>query len=223
MTGLEKITAKIISDAENDAKKTVDAAVSEGQRIEREFSERAARARDDMVSYAESEASNRIARIKSAMALEQRNVVLAAKSELIDEAFALAKKDIAEMDGKKYIELISDILSSVMLGQSKAVEAELRDYGDAELEAVDKYEVIFNESDREKYGAAIVDAAKINITGHNGKPYADKLVLSEKTADIDGGFILSYGDVSVNCSVSMLLANLRSSCEGIVYKTLFKE
>ena len=223
MTGLEKITAKIISDAENDAKKTVDAAVSEGQRIEREFSERAARARDDMISYAESEASNRIARIKSAMALEQRNVVLAAKSELIDEAFALAKKDIAEMDGKKYIELISDILSSVMLGQSKAVEAELRDYGDAELEAVDKYEVIFNESDREKYGAAIVDAAKINITGHNGKPYADKLVLSEKTADIDGGFILSYGDVSVNCSVSMLLANLRSSCEGIVYKTLFKE
>lgn len=223
MTGLEKITAKIISDAENDAKKTVDAAVSEGQRIEREFLERAARARDDMVSYAESEASNRIARIKSAMALEQRNVVLAAKSELIDEAFALAKKDIAEMDGKKYIELISDILSSVMLGQGKAVEAELRDYGDAELEAVDKYEVIFNESDREKYGAAIVDAAKINITGHNGKPYADKLVLSEKTADIDGGFILSYGDVSVNCSVSMLLANLRSSCEGIVYKTLFKE
>ena len=223
MTGLEKITAKIISDAENDAKKTVDAAVSEGQRIEREFSERAARARDDMVSYAESEASNRIARIKSAMALEQRNVVLSAKSELIDEAFALAKKDIAEMDGKKYIELVSDILSSVMLGQSKAVEAELRDYGDAELEAVDKYEVIFNESDREKYGAAIVDAAKINITGHNGKPYADKLVLSEKTADIDGGFILSYGDVSVNCSVSMLLANLRSSCEGIVYKTLFKE
>ena len=223
MTGLEKITAKIISDAENDAKKTVDAAISEGQRIEREFSEKAARARDDMVSYAESEASNRIARIKSAMALEQRNVVLAAKSELIDEAFALGKKDIAEMDGKKYIALISDILSSVMLGQGKAVEAELRDYGDAELEAVDKYEVIFNESDREKYGAAIVDAAKINITGHNGKPYAEKLVLSEKTADIDGGFILSYGDVSVNCSVSMLLANLRSSCEGIVYKTLFKE
>ena len=223
MTGLEKITAKIISDAENDAKKTVDAAVSEGQRIEREFSERAARARDDMVSYAESEASNRIARIKSAMALEQRNVVLAAKSELIDEAFALAKKDISEMSGKKYIDFVSEILSSVMLGQGKAVEAELRDYGDAELEAVDKYEVIFNESDREKYGAAIVDAAKINITGHNGKPYADKLVLSEKTSDIDGGFILSYGDVSVNCSVSMLLANLRSSCEGIVYKTLFKE
>ena len=223
MTGLEKITAKIISDAENDAKKTVDAAVSEGQRIEREFSERAARARDDMVSYAESEASNRIARIKSAMALEQRNVVLAAKSELIDEAFALAKKDISEMSGKKYIDFVSEILSSVMLGQGKAVEAELRDYGDAELEAVDKYEVIFNESDREKYGATIVDAAKINITGHNGKPYADKLVLSEKTADIDGGFILSYGDVSVNCSVSMLLANLRSSCEGIVYKTLFKE
>lgn len=223
MTGLEKITAKIISDAENDAKKTVDAAVSEGQRIEREFSERAARARDDMVSYAESEASNRIARIKSAMALEQRNVVLAAKSELIDEAFALAKKDISEMSGKKYIDFVSEILSSVMLGQGKAVEAELRDYGDAELETVNKYEVIFNESDREKYGAAIVDAAKINITGHNGKPYADKLVLSEKTSDIDGGFILAYGDVSVNCSVSMLLANLRSSCEGIVYKTLFKE
>ena len=223
MTGLEKITAKIISDAENDAKKTVDAAVSEGQRIEREYQAKAKTARDDMISYAESEASNRVARIKSTMALEKRNVILAAKSELIDEAFALAKKDISEMSGKKYIDFVSEILSSVMLKQGKAVEAELRDYGDAELEAVDKYEVIFNESDREKYGAAIVDAAKINITGHNGKPYADKLILSEKTADIDGGFILSYGDVSVNCSVSMLLANLRSSCEGIVYKTLFKE
>lgn len=223
MTGLEKITAKIISDAEAEADKTVKAAVAESQRIEREYQEKAKTARDDMISYAESEASNRVARIKSAMALEQRNVTLAAKSELIDEAFELARKDIAGMSDKKYIELISGILTSVMLGQSKAVEAELRDYGDAELEAVDKYEVVFNESDREKYGAAIVDAAKINITGRNGKTYAEKLVLSEKTADIDGGFILAYGDVSVNCSISMLLSNLRSSCEGIVYKTLFKE
>lgn len=223
MTGLDKITSKIISDAEAEADKTIRAAVAESEKIDKEYREKAKIARDDMITYAESEASNRISRIKSAMALEERNVILAAKSELIDEAFALAKKDISEMSGKKYIDFVSEILSSVMLGQSKAVEAELRDYGDAELETVDEYEVIFNESDREKYGREIVDAAKINITGHNGKPFADKLVLSEKTADIDGGFILAYGDVFVNCSVSMLLSNLRSSCEGIVYKTLFKE
>lgn len=223
MTGLDKITSKIISDAEAEADKTIRAAVAESEKIDKEYREKAKIARDDMITYAESEASNRISRIKSSMALEERNVILAAKSELIDEAFALAKKDISEMSGKKYIDFVSEILSSVMLGQSKAVEAELRDYGDAELETVDKYEVIFNESDREKYGREIVDAAKINITGHNGKPFADKLVLSEKTADIDGGFILAYGDVFVNCSVSMLLSNLRSSCEGIVYKTLFKE
>lgn len=223
MTGLDKITSKIISDAEAEADKTIKAAVAESEKIDKEYREKAKIARDDMITYAESEASNRISRIKSSMALEERNVILAAKSELIDEAFALAKKDISEMSGKKYIDFVSEILSSVMLGQSKAVEAELRDYGDAELENVDKYEVIFNESDREKYGREIVDAAKINITGHNGKPFADKLVLSEKTADIDGGFILAYGDVFVNCSVSMLLSNLRSSCEGIVYKTLFKE
>lgn len=223
MTGLDKITSKIISDAEAEADKTIRAAVAESEKIDKEYRDRAKIARDDMITYAESEASNRISRIKSAMALEERNVILAAKSELIDEAFALAKKDISEMSGEKYIDFVSEILSSVMLGQSRAVEAELRDYGDAELETVDKYEVIFSESDREKYGSKIVDAAKINITGHNGKPFADKLVLSEKTADIDGGFILAYGDVFVNCSVSMLLSNLRSSCEGIVYKTLFKE
>ena len=48
-----------------------------------------------------------------------------------------------------------------------------------------------------------------------------KLVLSNDTADIEGGLLLRYGDVEINCSISMLIDSIRSSVEAKVYRALF--
>lgn len=48
------------------------------------------------------------------------------------------------------------------------------------------------------------------------------ITLSETPADIDGGFVLSYGDIEQNCAFSALLADQRDALEDLVNRELFE-
>lgn len=223
MNGLDRITAKIISDAEAAAKATLDAAKDECAKIDADYAKRAAELRDSMFTEAESEASNTVSRVKSTAAIEKRNVLLDEKSKLVDEAFTLAANEIHSMPAEKYTQLLTDILVSVMQNQFRAEETERRDYGGDELEETEAYEVVMNKTDAETHGKDVVKAAKAVLEGKTDKATADKLKLSEKTEPIDGGLLLRYGDIEINCSLSMIFSRLRENCETEVYKILFKE
>lgn len=45
--------------------------------------------------------------------------------------------------------------------------------------------------------------------------------LSDSDADIEGGFILTRGDIEINCSIEILTAQLRESLESEVNRILF--
>jgi hypothetical protein len=49
----------------------------------------------------------------------------------------------------------------------------------------------------------------------------DTVRLAEDTAAIDGGLILRCGDISCNCSLTALFAQVRASLEGKVSALLF--
>lgn len=222
MIGLDKITQKIVEDATSDAEAKLAEARKVCSSIDADYAARAEALRTSMLAEAEKEASGRVARIKSSVAIERRNAVLAERSALVDEAFSRAAASVRAMSDEDYRKLLSEILASVLTAQVKAEDTELKNYGDGEFIPVETYEVMFNESDAKAHGRAVVDMTAVAVAGKLPPDRIAKLRLSERHVPIDGGLILRYGDVEVNCSLSMIFSRLRETAEGDVYEILFK-
>ncbi len=221
MTGLDKITSRIITEAEADAKKTLSDAALAASNISAEYAARCEEIRASLGANAEREAADIISRAKSAAAMDKRNIMLSEKSRLIDGAFAEAKRQILSMPDDKYVELLSSLLAFSLLDQLETERVNRELYGETDLPEIVKYEVILNKTDREKIGRLLIDSVRRILIGKVDRKNIDKLALSENTADIEGGVILKYGDVETNSSIEMMLDTLRETIEPEVCKTLF--
>ena len=83
-----------------------------------------------------------------------------------------------------------------------------------EASATGREAVILSPKDRARYGKAAVTRANEKLgDGH--------LTLSEQTRPIQGGLILSDGDVEVNCSFETLVRLIRGETDREVAKVLF--
>lgn len=223
MIGAERITAKIISDAENDAREKLAAAGAEREKLREDYKRRAKELRAKMLADAEADAEGFVARAKSSAALEKRNAVLNAKSEMVDAAFDAALAEIRAMDAEKYRDLLVGFIESAIVAQINAEAEEIRNYGADELSVADKYEIVLNRRDREAHGAAVIDGIRRSSIGRLSSEQVEKIVLSDKSADIDGGAMIRYGDMEINCSLSMIFKRLREELESEIYKILFNQ
>ena len=223
MIGAERITAKIISDAENDVRGRLTQAQADCEKLARFYFNEANKLRDKMLADAEADAEGFVARAKSSAAVEKRNAVLNAKSEMVDAAFDTAMAEIRAMDAEKYRELLVGLIESAVSAQINAEAEELRNYGADELQVAERYEVVLNRRDRDAHGAAIIDGIRRSSIGKISANQIEKIVLSDKTAEIDGGAMIRYGDMEINCSLSMIFARLREELESEIYKILFNQ
>ncbi len=223
MIGAERITAKIISDAENDAREKLAAADAESEKLKKDYKRRADELRSDMLAKSEEDAESFVARAKSAAAVEKRNAILNAKSEMVDAAFDTALAEIRALDSEKYRTLLVGLIESAVSAQINAEAEELKNYGADELLIADRYEVVLNRRDRDAHGADVIDGIRRSSIGRLSAEQVEKIVLSDKTADIDGGAMIRYGEMEINCSLSMIFARLREELEGEVYKILFNQ
>ena len=219
MTGLEKITGRILADAKARAREVLETAQEECRRTEEDYRRRAAELHDTLYAEAEANGEALIARARSAAAMERRNVLLAARAEILNETFAAAHDEIAKNDPKKYRELLVALLASALLDQAKN-ERQSRELGDETAE-VERFEVFFNEADRAAYGNAVVEEARKLTERRIGADKAARLSLAEGTRDIDGGLVLCYGDVETNCSLGVIFAEMRHTMEGKISSVLF--
>lgn len=221
MTGVEKITDRIAADAAKEAQATLGAAEVECRKLAEEYGNRTIGERDRVAERAQAEGQRMIERAKSTADMNHRAVLLAAKSALIDEVYEKARVKILDTDFGKYRELLTALLVSALLelAQSEEASAALGD----ETEPYDRIEVLFNHDDREKYGAAVVAEVRRRNERRIGTARLEKLCLSENTAAIDGGLVIRYGNIETNCSLSVLLAEMRRETEGKVASILFPE
>lgn len=221
MTGVEKITDRIAADAAKEAQATLGAAEVECRKLAEEYGNRTIGERDRVAERAQAEGQRMIERAKSTADMNHRAVLLAAKSALIDEVYEKARAKILDTDFGKYRELLTALLVSALLelAQSEEASAALGD----ETEPYDRIEVLFNHDDREKYGAAVVTEVRRRNERRIGAARLEKLCLSENTAAIDGGLVIRYGNIETNCSLSVLLAEMRRETEGKVASILFPE
>jgi V/A-type H+-transporting ATPase subunit E len=219
MKGLDKITDRILADAKDRARAVLESAQSDCRLAAAEYAARADAIAEEISERAMREGEQMIARSRSAAAMARRNILLAAKAEMLDEAFEAAKKQICDTDYGKYRELLVALLSCALMEQASDERKTLA-FGD-EVTEFDTFEVLFNENDRARFGESVIEGARRVTERRIGAERAAKLRLSAECADIDGGLILRYGDVETNCSLAVLLREMRRELEGKISAILF--
>ena len=194
MNGIEKIIDRISGDAQAEIDAILDEARAEAAQITAKYEAQAKEEADDILKRGSAAAAEREERLASMAQMEGRKAELAAKQEVIEEAFELALKKLLELPEERYVDLLADL----------AVRASV----------TGKETLIFSAKDCDTVGAKVVAAANAKLT--NGA-----LICSKETRSIDGGFILSDGAVEVNCSFTTLVRLQKSEITGDVSRVLF--
>lgn len=229
MNGIEKITARIETDARAEAEKLL----SEGQEcaaaVRAEYQAKA-EAEAKAAAQAGREAAQRQAqRLESAAHMEAKKRMLAAKQECLDAAFEQAKKKLLALPDDQY----ADLLARMAVRAAKT----------------GREEIILNAKDRERVGAQV--AAKANallaeaaapeaagkaakaggkagnllskvVTGASALLQGTAmLTLAQETRDMEGGLTLRGGSVEVNCAFETELRVLREEMAAEIAAILF--
>ncbi|MFC1855131.1 V-type ATP synthase subunit E [Thermodesulfobacteriota bacterium] len=140
-------------------------------------------------------------RLKISLAtLEQKNKLLTAKQNLIDEAFSVALNNIKALDAEKYKELLIKAVLNVDIK------------GDEEL--------ILGSFDKDKLGGGFVD--DLNSAFKKIGEKANLKLLSETRQDVTG-CVLKDGRKETICTFESIIAAKRKELEQEIASLLFKE
>ena len=193
MNGLDKIIARMESDIRAECDALAANAAENAAAIRRDYQAQADAAARDSAQRAQTQAAEHLEHLHGSSQLACRQRVLAAKQQLIDEAFARTAQALAALPQADYIDLLA------------ALAAE-NGSGDEEL--------LLSARDREAVGAAVVDAA-------NARKPGASFHLSGETRDTGGGLVLRRGRVELNCSFTEKLRQLRQEESSAVARLLF--
>ena len=228
MEGIEKITAKIAQDAQADISRMMAETEEKVRSILDTAASQAKQEAGEIVERGRNAAKERLERLSSASQMERRKLELAAKQEVLGEAFDLALEKLCTLPEKEYIDLLTKL----------ALEAS----------ASGREKLIFSRKDRNKVGKQVVMAAnealvkerapglpeevtKSKVGALVGKLVhnttaavtgAGMLTLAEETREIKGGFIMVDGDVEINCAFETLVRLQREKMEKKVAGALFQ-
>ena len=222
MTGLDKITSRILSDAQAQAQAILDEATEKSLSVRAQNLSDAQAAQHRLIVEAEKEGEALVIRAKSSAAMTRRNVELAAKSEMIERAFSRAMQEFYEMDRAEYAELLLSLLCKTMNSQRASELDSMRLYQEDIAPA--SYELMLNARDSGDVATDVMNGVrKAAASGKIPADMAAKLHLCPTPIDIDGGIVLRCGDIETNCSFAMLLAAVRPTLEPRVQQILYKD
>ena len=197
MDGIEKITGRINEDVQREIDALTADANREAGEITARYQAQAQQESADIVERGRKAAAEREERLASVAQLEARKLELAAKQEMLQKAFDTALAYLLDLPEDKYVALLADL--AVRAARTGSEQA------------------IFSQKDRTRYGKQAVTAANEKL-GDKGR-----LTLSQETRPIQGGLILSDGDVEVNCTFETLVRLQRGELDREVAKVLFDE
>lgn len=220
--GINRITDKILADAQAKADAILADAQAECDRIKASYDARAQEIRDRLSEQAQAKGTDMIARAKASATMKKRNALQAQESRLIDGVFDSAREWVLALPREKYTELLVGLLSAALLEQAETEAKNLALYGE-EGEEIETFEILLNKKDRETCGRDVLEALKKRYANSNRLPagWIERLVLSKNTLNMDGGAVLRYGDVESNCSFEMLFGQLHRELETEVAGALF--
>ena len=214
MNGIEKITKRIIDEAEcyaaevkksaeGRAKDIISDAKKKAEEIKSAYAEKAARESEAIITRAASSAD-----------ILERNILLDAKSVIIDEVYQKAETAFSEISPESYFDFLVKALKDAI----EFLSAAQTDDGNGEKEDNDGvYLLTLNARDSERLGKKLVASVKSKVTEQDGN-----IALSESHGDFSGGFKLSLGSIEASATAQALLRAAREKTEADVYGILFR-
>ncbi len=221
MTGLDKITERIREDANAEAARILADAEVACAAISANHEARAEEIRKTLTDETERMAMDLVNRTKVAAETQKRNRILACKSETMDRIFEDTYEQMRSLEGEKYISLLVGLLAACMQEQWEAERVSRTLYGEEDAQDPDVYEVLLNMKDRDRYGNALIEGVRKKLAGKAEKRKLERIQLANTTVPIDAGLVLRCGSIEVNCSLSLLFAQLRRELEAEVGQALF--
>lgn len=223
MTGLSKITDKILDEARRDAAATLAQADAESARITAEYKSEAEAIEARLNAQARARAEEVVSRTRSGEATARKNILLKTRGDMIDRAFEVAQKELNALSGEARLELLEGLLTAAMSAEWEAEQSRAEIYGEdgTEDEGERIYEVLLNPKDRDHLGDALISNFKRRIVGKDMAEISSRVRLAGDTADIESGLVIRVGSVEINASVSSIIADLRPSLEARIEKILF--
>lgn len=191
MNGVEKLIEKIVSDTDNYEKEIIAKTELEKTEIIKNATNQAQFKADEIIGNAEKDAKEILSRARSIAALEARKQILAAKRDVIKQVFVKTEEKIINMNEDKYIQLMENIATSVIMGG----------------------ELIFAVADR--------NIAPKVLTFLQNKGLKNFTLSDKYETEIQKGFIIKNGAVRINYSIKAIIENMSADLEPDIVKMLF--
>ena len=198
MKGIDRISQRLIADAEAEIAALNEETEGKRTAILDEYRQKAQEAYENRMQEGTKACEARIQRLSSTAETEARKAILSFKQEMVSGIFTDAVQKLTELPREDYISFLA------------AQAAKAASFGTEEL--------VFNEKDAASVGKEVVKAANALL---REKGLVGGLTVSGETREIPGGVIVRQGNIEVNCAVDTLVQMSRSELASQVAEILF--
>ncbi len=197
MSGTEKILQHIAEQAGQEVQEILNKAQTEAKRLEAQAQTARQEEMEAVRQQGEAILAEARERAQVTAATKKRRTLLAARGALVKEALDKAWESILAMPDAEYFDFLYTQLDKQNLAREGVLLLNAKD-------------LARRPADFEKKIGAAAEKQK------------GKLSLSEKAAEIEGGFILSYGGIEENCSLEALFESEADVLKDAVRAVLFE-
>ncbi|MGI5936707.1 MAG: V-type ATP synthase subunit E [Oscillospiraceae bacterium] len=198
MTGIDKITARIESDARKEAEAILSEADERCEEIRTEYEKLAQEEYWKLIRAGVKDCEARVKLLASTAEMEAKKRILSMKQEMVARAFVRAVELILSRPVEEYAGFLAHQAARAAVTGTE--------------------EIILNSKDRESCGRKVVRLANDLL---NKRGIAGKLTLSYETRPMAGGVILKQGGIETNCSIEALIETYRNELSAPVANVLF--
>ncbi len=196
MNGLNKILEKIAEDNLNEVNKIIDDAKATADKIISQAQNSANEEADEIISACDKKNSQMLENAKSGCEVFIKRAEASAKAEVVAKCIGNAALQLKSMEDEKYFEAIKRLV--------------LKYYHPNE-----QGELLMNERDLKRIPKKFADMLNKELKEDNAA-----IIISQKSIDIDSGFIISYDGVEENCSFDSLVDEKLDEIKDKLYKLM---
>lgn len=200
MTGSENIVQRILEQAREQVQSMEQDAKAKAEQEVAAATKQAMTQAEVIIAHSEAEKAEREKRILSVADLELRKRRLAAKRQVLDEAYNKAAGQLAALPDDKYAQAYVGITAEALVKGTEGIAPAA--------------------ADKDRLGAAFIE--KVNAALKAKGKTANVQLLAPR-ADIPGGCIVCDGGMEIDYSHKAVMRSLREGSEAEVARALFGE
>lgn len=198
MTGLEKILKAIEADADKNADEIIGKANREAEEIMAAAEQEAEKKCSEIAIKSEMDRKAVISRAESAASLQEKKIILDAKQQMISNIITSARNSLTILPDSEYIQVILRMVKKYAHQKSGVI--------------------LFSAADKKRLPSDFDALLKNILSDKTGA----SLTVSVEIVNLEGGFILKYGDIEENCSFDAIFGAAKEELQDKVNTLLFK-